>query len=879
MNILNRLTKKNLKLNKKRTIVTIVGIILSVALITALSSLVVSFRKSLIYFEKMLRGNFHYGYLNVPYDDLKYFKNNPNIESYYVTGNIGYAELKESQNKSKPYIFVLGMNDYALKNSGLELVDGKLPKNEGEIVIPNHLRTNGRVKSYNIRDTIKLTIGKRMFDGRELDQNNMYYGSDDFNKDAEVFEPSFEREYKIVGIVERSSYNVEPYIAPGFTFITYLNDSNVSSYNVYTRYTKTGIKNQYKVTANILGIDENLFVKTKGGSEPIDEETFDKLRDELEKAKYEMTTNDYLVSLEYLTNGDNTLNFLYTVAGIVIIIIIVTSVYCIKNSFDISITEKTKQYGMLRSVGATSKQIKRNVLYEAFILGIIGIPIGILSGILAAFILVQVSNHLLGATIQIRLIFSISFISIAISILLSILTIYLSARKSARRASKISPITAIRNSGDIKIKSKKLRTPKLIKNIFGIGGVVSYKNLKRSRKKYRTTIISIIICVSVFIALYSFVNLAFRFIKVEMGEISYNINVNMSLTNDKEKYITEIVELDNIKRYSVNKYYNFYIDESYINEDYKRFANTYKDQAFVSLVSVSDSEYRSYLKKLNLSYNDAKDKGILINNSIINTYENEEQKKIETNMLNVKENDNLKGNIIIYTDKKDDKNDDKKVSQNIDIIKITNIRPLGFENIYMYPIIIVNENFVTGVEINSVDIFIDSSNPDKLQEEIDKLLSTEEYNLNNIAKNAREMNSLYTLIAIFLYGFIAVIALIGITNIFNTITTNMELRSREFATLKSVGMTKKEFNRMIRLESFFYGMKSLLIGLPIGIFLSYLIFKALTSGTLVIKYQLPWGGIIISVLAVFILIFFIMRYSINKINKQNIIETIRNENI
>ena len=875
MNILNRLTQKNLKLNKKRTVVTIIGIILSVALITALSSLVVSFRKSLIYFEKMSRGNFHYGYLNVPYDDLKYFKNNPNIESYYVTGNVGYAELKESQNKSKPYIFVLGMNDYALKNSGLELIDGKFPENEGEIVIPNHLRTNGRVKSYNIGDTIKLTIGKRVFDGRELDQNNMYYSSDDFNEDAEVFEPSFEKEYKVVGIVERPSYNVEPYTAPGYTFVTYLNDGNVSSYNVYTRYTKNGIKNQYKVTANILGIDEQLFEKTKGGSEPIDEETFDKLREELEKAKYEMTTNDYLVSLEYLTTGDNTLNFLYTVAAIVTIIIIVTSVYCIKNSFDISITEKTKQYGMLRSVGATSKQIKRNVLYEAFILGIIGIPVGILSGLLAAFILIKVSNHLLGATIQIRLIFSISFISIAISTLLSILTIYLSARKSARRASKISPITAIRNSADIKIKSKKIRTPKLIKNIFGIGGVVSYKNLKRSRKKYRTTVISIIICVSVFIALYSFVNLAFRFIKVEMGETSYNINVNMYLTNDKEKYISEITELDSIKRYSVNKYYNFYVDESYINESYKKFADIYKNQTFISLVAVSDLEYRDYLKKLNLSYNDAKDKGILINNSIINTYENEEQKKIETNMLNIKENDKLDGNIIIYTDE----NDDKKVSQNIDIVKITDIRPLGIENVYMYPIIIVSENYVKNIDANSVEMFINSSNPDKLQDEIEKLLSTEEYNLNNIAKSAREMNSLYTLIAIFLYGFIAVIALIGITNIFNTITTNMELRSREFATLKSVGMTKKEFNRMIRLESFFYGMKSLLIGLPIGIFLSYLIFKALTSGTLVIKYQLPWGGIIISILAVFILIFFIMRYSINKINKQNVIETIRNENI
>ena len=875
MNILNNLTKKNLKLNKKRTIVTIIGIILSVALITALSSLVVSFRKSLIYFEKMSRGNFHYGYLNVPYDDLKYFKNNPNIESYYVTGNIGYAELKESKNNSKPYIFVLGMNDYSLKNSGLQLIEGKLPENEGEIVIPDHLKTSGRVTSYNIGDTIKLTIGKRIFDGRELDQETMYYGSDDFKEDAETFEPSFEKEYKVVGIVERPSYNVEPYTAPGFTFITYLNDNNVSSYNVYTRYTKVGIKNQYKVTANILGIDENLFIKTKGGSEPIDEETFDKLREELEKAKYEMVTNDYLVSLEYLSTGDNTLNFLYTVAAIVTIIIIVTSVYCIKNSFDISITEKTKQYGMLRSVGATSKQIKRNVLYEAFILGIIGIPIGILSGLLASFILIQVSNYLLGATIQIKLIFSISFISIAVSILLSILTIYLSAHKSARRASKISPITAIRNSGDIKIKSKKLKTPKFIKYIFGIGGVVSYKNLKRSRKKYRTTVISIIICVSVFIALYSFVNLAFRFIKVEMGEISYNINVNMYLTNDKEKYITDISGLDSIKRYSVNKYYNFYVDESYITENYKKFADIYKNQAYISLISVSDLEYRDYLKKLNLSYNDVKDKGILINNSIINTYENEEQKKKETNMLNIKEGDKLNGDIIIYTDEKND----KKVSTNINIVKVTDIRPLGLENVYMYPIIIVNENYVKDIDANSVEMFIDSSNPDKLQDEIDKLLVTEEYNLNNMAKSAREMNSLYTLIAIFLYGFIAVIALIGITNIFNTITTNMELRSREFATLKSVGMTKKEFNRMIRLESFFYGMKSLLIGLPIGILLSYLIFKALTSGTLVIKYQLPWGGIIISILAVFILIFFIMRYSINKINKQNVIETIRNENI
>ena len=141
------------------------------------------------------------------------------------------------------------------------------------------------------------------------------------------------------------------------------------------------------------------------------------------------------------------------------------------------------------------------------------------------------------------------------------------------------------------------------------------------------------------------------------------------------------------------------------------------------------------------------------------------------------------------------------------------------------------------------------------------------------------MNSFFTLISILLYGFIAVIALIGITNIFNTITTNMNLRQREFAMLKSIGMTTKEFNRMIHLESIFYGTKALIFSIPLGTLISYGIYLILSDGELIIKYQLPYTAILLSTLAVFLLISIIMKYSINKINKQNTIETIRNENI
>ena len=132
-------------------------------------------------------------------------------------------------------------------------------------------------------------------------------------------------------------------------------------------------------------------------------------------------------------------------------------------------------------------------------------------------------------------------------------------------------------------------------------------------------------------------------------------------------------------------------------------------------------------------------------------------------------------------------------------------------------------------------------------------------------------------IKIFLYGFISVITLIGVTNIFNTITSNMELRQKEFAMLKSVGMTKKEFNRMINLETVFYGTKSLIYGITLGMIGTYFIYRAFKNN--ITTFAFPGIAIAISVVAVFILIFVIMKYSVRKINKQNTIETIRKENI
>ena len=194
--------------------------------------------------------------------------------------------------------------------------------------------------------------------------------------------------------------------------------------------------------------------------------------------------------------------------------------------------------------------------------------------------------------------------------------------------------------------------------------------------------------------------------------------------------------------------------------------------------------------------------------------------------------------------------------------------------------LVVNDEYYDKIKgtNNYYDVYFDSTNASKLQDDIDKILKDERYHIDNKEEYVRIMRNLILLIGIFLYGFITVITLISVTNIFNTITTSMELRKPEFAMLKSVGMTTKEFNRMIRLESIFVCIKSLIFGIPIGLAISYVIYLLLSQNE-DLKFEIPFNGIIISSIFVLLLISILMKYSISKINKQNMIETIRNENI
>ena len=884
MNLLKTLTKKNLLLNKKRTIVTIIGIMLSVALITAVSSMYASGLKSLIEYEKKVNGNFHIAYNDVDSKDLNLFEQNRAIDKIYKVKRLGYAKI-ESKNEYKPYAYVMGMDKDSMKNLSLNLVSGRLPNNSNEIVITTHLKTNGRVM-YDIGDEVELNIGERYKDNEEINRYSSYI-------EGEILKNTNTKKYKIVGIIERPSKNIESYDNPGYSFVTYIDSKDmIDNIDLYVRYTKEGLKNYVQVTSDLLGINKDSLDIMFGNKLANNNEEFSKANEEYQNSKYQIDANIYLLNFEQNPIKNNAVGDLYKIIIVVCLIIVFTSVFCIKNSFDISITEKIKQYGMLRSVGATKKQIRKNVFYEATILGVIGIILGIVLGLIATYILIIISNKLLINSIDtviLQLMFDINIYAILVSVLLGIVTIYLSAIRSAHKASKVSPIESIRNSGDIKIKRNKVKSPKIVNKIFGIGGEISYKNLKRNKKKYRTTIISLIVSTSIFISLSYFMTLAMESVKDEINSKDYNISLRCNDSKECETKAIQTTNFDYIDRYAILKYNVIKLTEHKVNKEVEeKFVATYsypdengKEINYsqyddLNVLSLGDKEYRNYIKQLNLKYDDCKDKGILLDSFVMTEYTNSNKKiKNKYKVYNYQNGNTI--NFKYYTKTSEE-------NSSIEVIKTTDIIPFGYKDQISEPnlssvLILSDSKYNELFKDDSIQkIVYDSNNPDKLQDDIDKYLDSYDIDLKNINESVKKVKNMITLIGIFLYGFITVITLIGVTNIFNTITTSVYLRRREFAMLKSVGMTTKEFNKMIRLESLFMGIKSLMFSIPIGILLSYLVFMSLGKemGT---SYEFPIVSIIISIIVVFILIAFIMKYSVGKVNKQNIIETIRNENI
>lgn len=885
MKLLNKLTLKNLRLNKVRTAVTIIGIMLSAALITVVSGMALSGRQTMINGQTTWSGDYDVALDIIDNAKIDDIRSNRNVENAFYKERLGYARTKNADGETCNYS-VLAMSENTYGNCfKIDLIKGKFPTNSGEAVVTKSFKTQDG-KDVKIGDKITLDVGVLTDkDGNVLDEEGIHnLLQKDFNK-CNIID-TVKRTYTVTGIIERPKTS-ELYDPSNLSMIYTASDEKAPveairtkhMNKLYIAYTPQSEGNYLQNTADILGF------KADDMSNVISDEISPEDQQTSGINAYEF--NSILLSMKGYGGSEGTNVMIFSLAVIIIIIVMLASVFVIRNSFAISITEKTSMYGMLASVGATKRQIRRNVLFEGFILGLIGIPLGILLGLGVNAILITILNSVLGDVLSgASFVFVTPTIPIICAIVLSAVTIFCSSFFIALRASRIPPLVAIRGNKDIKVKNNKpYRTSKLTKKLFGVGGEIASKSLKRSRKKYRTTVISIVVSVAMFIAVSAFMDYGMTFTDHYYGNADYSYMVS-GIDAKQAQTIEKMPEIENYL--TVGLQYGYVSADVPVNECGKNFLYDEPDGSKSFGAEFLEVEHDTFVKicrELELDYNKVKG-GVLVY-SEVTPYDMENMEgtgepmklfgKTAPTKLTVYGNDD-NGNELI-TGK-------LKVSSVFDKIP-ESIEYVAGDGITLGESLIIGEQGVISPQLGEhgcyITLYANTSDHTSLTSRIESMSGTGDSESNisiyDSEEIVRQFNAVMLIVGIFVYGFIGVISLIGLTNIFNTISTNMQLRNKEFASLKSIGMTKKEFNRMIRLESLMYGIKSLLIGIPLGVLGVFAIFSAFSRGNVPMSFVFPWKAILISIVAVIMVVWLIMKYSISKVNKQNIIETIRNDNI
>ena len=832
MKILNHLTLKHLSMNKKRTLVTIIGIVLSTALMVGIGLLVSTFLSAMQKDALRYTGPYYASFFNVTNNDAEAIKANVNIDAYYSYGVVGYSVV-ESDNFYKPYLYVVSGNENILKKE--DLTEGRLPLNDEEIILPNHLENT----KYKLNDTITLDIGVRQLDDEEVIDNNisLYVIYDEENHKEVIKEKIIKQKtksYKIVGFYNRSSF--ESYQAPGYMAYTY--NSNTSFNNVYVTY--KNVKKTYDYTNEICS--------------------------SLKEVKCE--TNDNLLYYYGVSHYNNVNTSLVIIMVIVLSLLSFGSFIVIYNSFAISTMERKKSFGLYSSLGATPKQLRYTVFFEAFVVGVIGIILGILGSFLGIYIVILILNHLLKNTLNFNLIFTVNPLYVIIPLIFMIVTIFISAYLPAKKASKISPISLIRENDEIKIPKRKFKTPKWIFKLFGMEGEIALKNIKRNKRKYRITLLSLFMSIVLFISFSTYLTLMLKAINME-DVPHYDLYV---LSSDDTK-IEEIRKNPLVTHSYKMKSDTFVIKtdkiSSMINESYKDYLGNTDSMSTTFMVFDEDS-----FIKIKENFGISQDIPIFYNQASYTVYSNNRRKSYQ---IAVFKNNISTLNICDMTE---------SVCEDVNVV-MTNKQDDFISALKMpTPVIMVSSKMVANSSLiksyhNDVNIlYAFSDEYEKLYNELsENYKSDKEFTLYAPKIELKQMNDTILALKILFYGFITLVTLIGVTSVFNTIYTSIHLRQKEFAMLRSVGLSPKGFNRMLFFESLFFGLKSLLYSLPVSFIMIYLI-NLSTDGLYDFGHIIvPYKAILIAILGVFILILMTTLYSARKIKKENILDALKDENI
>ncbi len=871
------------------------------AVTTFCSSLMGFAKESYIY----IGGEYHVGMYQIDGEELAKVQADKRFGKSCYAQVLGYAEVPV-ENEDKPYLYVEGVDGKFIDQMSLHLTQGRFAQNDSEIVLPAHVVTNGKL-DIRLGDSLTLAIGERMAGDIKLDQSKAFDYCSDLGD--EYIKIRLQRTYTVVGFVERP--DSEERTAPGYTAFTAesKDSASIDSYNFYSLIKDTN-KN------------------------------------------FEAISNEYPINKVYnamlMFSGyaafSNWNTFLYGLAGIFVVMILIGSILLIYSAFSISVSERTKQFGLLSSIGATRKQVQKSVLYEALIYSAVGIPIGLLIGMagigITLFCCRDLFDSLFSSGNAVTMRIHVSIAAIIIAVIIALTTVLISAWIPSRRAMKISPLEAIRQSRDVKLSKRDVRYTKAFVKLFGASGVLAKKYYSRSRKKYRATVIALALSLMLFISASSFCMYLTKSVDMGIRTMEYDLELSIdyedykkigerigtlpgvtraaalvkdrdgvtifpysdSLTDEFKTHFSSIIAADDVLNEGVVSQQQIHpldIADYYI-----------EDSVFKQLIAQNGLDIKNFL---------GDDGAVLIFNHAESTkYEDKNgstqrftysydcfkqntEEFLQLNAPNVPEGYELygtafddSGKLVHYFTPYNEEVDYDELGRPIGCpteeagyraVKIGGLiseQPVGVPVSNAMAIIRPFSSLPIS-DKTDISIILNSDNPDKTVNDI-KLLMEEESiffadsMMYNYAESERSMRSINTLVKVFSYGFIVLISLISVANVFNTISTNVSLRRRDYAMLRSMGMSANDMKRMTNYECLAYGSRAILIGLPLATIFSYLTYKV-SAETSEISFTLPWTSVGIAILSVFVVVFASMLYATNKLDNDNPVEVLKNENI
>lgn len=955
-----KLSWKNLMLNKNRTITTLVMIIITVATFAGISIMYESAIKGLEKTFKETKGDYSISVENIDknYDkNLLKDKNTEKVMEYYTIskalskGKIleditkekgeGYldnhsneeiqTEIQKQMSKLKPSkwyiqkyelnkdgedynkqqeeakqfeeailnpylgVDILGVNKEDLKGYNFRLIDGRLPENENEIVLQKASKTARY--TFNIGTTITMN-GK---------------------------------EYKIVGYVNNAF------------------DSNDSEVNI--GIVKIATEEEKKeAVSKILGI----YIKDKGKKvKDTAEEISKTLKEDSKNDSIKMAVNKSLLRLQnanlqgYESSTDNVIATLEMMRNVLIVIVAVSGIIIMYNSFNLSLVERRKQYGILKSLGIKNSSLYVMILFEALVLSVAGIVIGYICGMVGDYLVVGYINDTLVNVIksmgvendlQMSLIYTTNIHAFYLVAISTGITVVLAAMIPAIKSTRISPIENIRGKDDYVVSTKKVKTSNISKKLFGIEFDLARKNMKRAKKRFRIATLSLAIAfILIFVigTLGAQINGQISLLEAQTNSLFRNGNIaeithinivdkdgsvnNRKKSNVKysEKDVQEIIKfgiedyakqieskdslkinravlstaLEYLEKIDKNEELLKTVTDNYLKNRFNSIDDSSRQKAKTQ-ISIQFATNKVYSDKDKFGLNDIKDNEIYLSNVEILE---ENGTLVEKPIFD--ESKIIGKEIEIYGNK-------LKIAKAPINSELT-LRASTGGSIYLQAY--VNEKTFANIVRNDErgpnfrGFYQSDLKGDKKIEDIMKKQQQTNlekgYDFGKVQMFTETIitpsgvigiiKGMITIFQLLLYGFLILVILMSVVNIFTTITINILLRSRELAILKSVGMSDKQFDKMLRGENYIACLRSIIFGTVVSLLLLFATKLIIDKGNVNIDFRfisdmlgsINYIALAISIILVYGITFVSTFFAKKSIRSQDIVEVIRRDNI